>query len=72
MHQLWAIFRTKNRIGWPDMIVAVFIVGLLYAVLDLGRGMVLPLPSQGATTIHLSPRYLPYYAGRSLLRMFIA
>ncbi len=62
----------NRRIGWPDLIVIILIVGVLYAVLDLGKGMVEPLSAAVHPTIHLNPAYLPYYAGRSLLRMFIA
>ncbi len=62
----------NRRIGWPDQIVIILIVGVLYAVLDLGKGMVEPLSAAVHPTIHLNPAYLPYYAGRSLLRMFIA
>lgn len=64
--------RLKQKIGWPDLVVVVLIAGTLYAVLDLGKGMVEPFSVQAASTISLDPKYLPYYAGRSLLRMFIA
>ncbi|MCY0877170.1 MAG: ABC transporter permease subunit [Firmicutes bacterium] len=72
MNQIWSVFRERRRIGLADVVVVIFIVGLLYAVLDLGKGMVVPLAPKDQTVIHLDPSYLPYYAGRSMLRMFIA
>lgn len=72
MNHLWSVFRERRRIGLADAVVVVLIIGLLYAILTLGKGMVAPLSAQDQTVIHLNPAYLPYYAGRSLLRMFIA
>ena len=64
--------RLKHKIGWPDLVVVILIAGTLYAILDLGKGMVGPFSIKSAGAISLNPQYLPYYAGRSLLRMFIA
>ncbi len=64
--------RLKHKIGWPDLLVVILIAGTLYAILDLGKGMVGKFSLQSAGAISLNPRLLPYYAGRSLLRMFIA
>lgn len=72
MNRLFSFMRVKRRIGWADVIVTVMVVGLLYAILDLGRGMTLPISPSEQTSINLDPAYLPYYAGRSLLRMFLA
>ncbi len=72
MNRLFLHIRTKHRIGWPDILVTIIIIGALYAILDMGRGMVAPLSSTNQPAIHLNPVYLPYYAGQSLLRMFIA
>jgi NitT/TauT family transport system permease protein len=64
--------RLKHKIGWPDLVVVILIAGTLYAILDLGKGMNVPFSIKSASAISLDPKYLPYYAGRSLLRMFIA
>ncbi len=72
MNRLFLYIRTKHRIGWPDLLVTIIIVGALYAILDMGRSMVVPLSSTNQPVIHLNPIYLPYYAGQSLMRMFIA
>ncbi|MGE5675156.1 MAG: ABC transporter permease [Mycobacterium leprae] len=62
----------RRRFGLADLAVAVFVFGLLYAFIRLGSGMVVPFSEQKQISINLSPIFLPYYAGRSLLRMFIA
>ncbi|MCY0901403.1 MAG: ABC transporter permease subunit [Firmicutes bacterium] len=72
MNQFLGLLRSPHRVSWADFVVAIFLCGVLFALIELGRGMVVPLPAVGVTVIHLSPLYLPYYAGRSLLRMFIA
>jgi NitT/TauT family transport system permease protein len=48
-------------------------LGLLYAAVRLGRSMdVAFLPGRAGEQVSTSPAHLPYYAARSLLRMFIA
>jgi NitT/TauT family transport system permease protein len=48
-------------------------LGLLYAAVRLGRSMdVAFLPERASEQVSISPAHLPYYAARSLLRMFIA
>jgi NitT/TauT family transport system permease protein len=49
---------------------AVLLVG--YAVLRLGRSASVSYTPSRLSTLNLSPALLPYYAARSLLRMFIA
>jgi NitT/TauT family transport system permease protein len=53
-----------------DLGLILFVFALLYAVIRLGLGMVQPYTA--SVQISLNPWMLPYYAGRSLLRMFIA
>jgi len=45
---------------------------LLYALVRMGAAAHVPISSSQATTIDTSPSQLPYYAARSVLRMFIA
>lgn len=59
-------------LSWVDVVVLLALVGLLAAVAGLGRGMWVPLAPGAVPTLDLSPGRLPFYAGRSLLRMFIA
>jgi NitT/TauT family transport system permease protein len=70
-----AVFATnmpKRRFGLIDIILLVLIFILLYAVLHLGASMNAPFTPEEKIDISLEPGMLPYYAGRSLLRMFIA
>ncbi|WP_371362742.1 hypothetical protein SRRS_38200 [Sporomusa rhizae] len=62
----------KNRLNWVDLFVLIFIFTILYSILNLGAGMNAPFTLENQTEIALDPSLLPYYAGRSLLRMFIA
>ncbi|MHB8510676.1 MAG: ABC transporter permease [Actinomycetota bacterium] len=56
-----------------DLLVGAGILGLIYAVVHLGRSMdVRYLPSKFPSTISTKPSLLPYYAARSLMRMFAA
>jgi NitT/TauT family transport system permease protein len=53
-----------------DVGVGLAVVVLIYFVLRVGAGTRAPI--HHATSIDLAPSNLPYYAARSLLRMFIA
>src|SRR6266849_8897764 len=56
-----------------DLVVGAGVLALLYAVLRLGRSMnVAFLPDNASLAVSTDPVRLPYYAARSLLRMFIA
>ncbi|MEY9843362.1 NitT/TauT family transport system permease protein [Streptacidiphilus sp. BW17] len=64
-------WRVGNR--WVDLVVAAAIVALLYGLLRLAPGLNAPfLPSTAPTQVSTDPANLPYYAVRSLLRMFVA
>jgi NitT/TauT family transport system permease protein len=53
-----------------DVMVGILVLLLLYVVVRVGAGA--RAPAHPSATIDLSPSNLPYYAARSLLRMFIA
>ncbi len=53
-----------------DVLVGAGVLLLIYAVVRVGAGA--RAPAHPSTAISLSPANLPYYAARSLLRMFIA
>jgi NitT/TauT family transport system permease protein len=55
-----------------DAVVGAAIFLLIYAVVRVGASAHVPFHPTHATTISTSPAELPYYAARSLLRMFIA
>jgi NitT/TauT family transport system permease protein len=53
-----------------DVAVGIAVLLLIYAVVRVGAGA--RAPAHPSSTISISPSNLPYYAARSLLRMFIA
>jgi NitT/TauT family transport system permease protein len=55
-----------------DVGVLFAVVGLLGAVAWLGHDAWRRFTPEAIATLDLSPTRLPYYAGRSLLRMFVA
>jgi NitT/TauT family transport system permease protein len=62
--------RLPNR--W-DGVALLLVMGLLIAVINVGRGTVaIPISTIQNTPIHLDPAYLPIYALRSTARMFAA
>ncbi len=62
--------RIPNR--W-DGAALLLVMGLLVAVIDVGRGTItVPIAAIQNTPIHLDPAYLPGYALRSTARMFAA
>ncbi|MCX6471932.1 MAG: ABC transporter permease subunit [Corynebacteriales bacterium] len=64
---------TDRRTGYADTIVILGAVVLLWLIVRLAWGATVPFdPRNAPTTISTDPADLPYYAARSLLRMFIA
>ncbi len=55
-----------------DAVVGAAVFLLLYVAVRVGATAHVPIRSGHAATIDTSPSQLPYYAARSLLRMFIA
>lgn len=64
--------KQKSKFEWADIIVIFLLLAILYAATKLGSGMEVPFSTVQQPQISLDPIWLPYYAGRSLLRMFIA
>jgi NitT/TauT family transport system permease protein len=62
-----------RKLSWADLIVAAGIVAVLYAVVRLGQAMTVNFtPGRTPVTISTDIANVPYYAARSLLRMFLA
>ena len=61
-----------RRFGFIDLFVLLFVFALLFSILHLGSGMVAPLTTDEKIVVSTDPADLPYYAGRSVLRMFLA
>lgn len=62
----------RVRLTPLDVLVGVAVLLGIYAVLKLGQSAAVPYTHGRLATLDTSPALLPYYAGRSLVRMFIA
>jgi NitT/TauT family transport system permease protein len=62
-----------RRISWVDVVVGAAIIALLYIVVRLGQSLSVNFtPGRTRVVISTDISNVPYYAARSLLRMFIA
>jgi NitT/TauT family transport system permease protein len=62
-----------RRLSWVDLVVGAGIIAALYAVVRLGQSMAVNFtPGRTPVIISTDIAEVPYYAARSLLRMFIA
>jgi NitT/TauT family transport system permease protein len=62
-----------RKLSWVDLVVAAGIVVVLFAVVRLGRSLAVNFtPGRTPVVISTDITNVPYYAARSLLRMFIA
>jgi NitT/TauT family transport system permease protein len=63
----------RPGLRWADIVVAAALLALLFGLLRLAPALNAPfLPKTAPSTISTDPANLPYYAVRSLLRMFAA
>jgi NitT/TauT family transport system permease protein len=63
----------RPTLRWADIVVAAALLALLFGLLRLAPALNAPfLPKTAPSTVSTDPANLPYYAVRSLLRMFIA
>ncbi|HTT10739.1 MAG TPA: ABC transporter permease subunit [Burkholderiaceae bacterium] len=69
--QLRAI-EAPRTFGWVDVVVMVAVFGILWSALHFGKGMLVHFDPLAVQPIDASLRLIPYYAGRTLLRMWIA
>ena len=58
--------------GWIDAAVMLALFSLLWSTLHFGKGMLVHFDESMVLQIDSSPSQIPYYAGRTLLRMWIA
>ena len=67
------VFAARPGAGFADAVLLLGAVALLFGVLRLAHGATAPwTPDLAPSTVSTDPRELPYYAARSLLRMFVA
>jgi len=63
----------RPGLRWADIIVGAALLALLFGLLKLAPALNAPfLPKTAPSSVSTDPANLPYYAVRSLLRMFIA
>ncbi|HTV10929.1 MAG TPA: ABC transporter permease subunit [Acidimicrobiales bacterium] len=63
----------RPQLSPADIVVGLGVIALLYGVLRLGRSMTVRFtPSVASLPLPTGISHIPYYAARSLLRMFIA
>ncbi len=58
--------------GWIDLAVIIIIFALLWLLVSLGGGMRVPFDASHVPALSLDVGMIPYYTGRTVLRMFIA
>ncbi len=58
--------------SWIDALVMLCLFALLWSALHFGKGMLVAFNPEATPEIDSSPWQIPYYAGRTLLRMWIA
>ncbi|WP_327253445.1 ABC transporter permease [Streptomyces sp. NBC_01244] len=63
---------TRTRLSWVDFAVAAAFLVLGYAILQVGKGTTVNFDPADVPDVDTDPAKLPYYAARSVLRMFIA
>ena len=61
-----------RRVSLIDVLVGLGVLVLLFVIVRVGRGTAVSFAPAQNLSIDTSPANLPYYAARSLLRMFVA
>jgi len=64
--------KSPRGFGWVDGLVLLALMGLLWSALHFGKGMLVHFDAASTAPLDASPSQVPYYAGRTLLRMWIA
>ena len=64
--------QNRPTFTWVDGLVLLVVFGLLWSAMHFGRGMLVAFDPAGLPELDFSTGQIPYYAGRTLLRMWIA
>jgi NitT/TauT family transport system permease protein len=67
-----AVTAARRSFGWVDGLVMLSLLGLLWSALHFGKGMIVHFDAASMPEVDSAPSAIPYYAGRTLLRMWIA
>ena len=62
----------RRGFTWVDFVVLVGVFGLSWTILHFGKGMIVHFDESQSPAISTDLRNIPYYAGRTVLRMWIA
>jgi NitT/TauT family transport system permease protein len=62
----------RGRFGWLDVVILAGLFGLFWSVLHFGGGMLVQFDEKAMAPLETGVWSIPYYAGRTLLRMWIA
>ena len=62
----------RRSFTWVDFVILVGVFGLGWTVLHFGKGMIVHFDENQSPAISTDIRNIPYYAGRTVLRMWIA
>jgi NitT/TauT family transport system permease protein len=64
---------SKRSFNWVDLLIFAGVLGLLWSILEFGSGMIVHFDATSQSLpISTHIRHIPYYAGRTLIRMWIA
>jgi NitT/TauT family transport system permease protein len=62
----------RRTFSWVDLVVLLGVFGLAWTILHFGHGMIAHFDESQSTEISTDIRNIPYYAGRTVLRMWVA
>jgi len=62
----------RRSFTWVDFVVLIGVFGLSWTILHFGKGMIVHFDENQSPAISTGIRHIPYYAGRTVLRMWIA
>jgi NitT/TauT family transport system permease protein len=64
---------SKRTFNWVDLLIFTAVLGLLWSILEFGTGMMVHFDATSQSLpISTHIRHIPYYIGRTLIRMWIA
>jgi NitT/TauT family transport system permease protein len=64
---------SKRSLNWVDVLIFASVLGLLWSILEFGSGMMVHFDAASQSLpISTHIRHIPYYIGRTLIRMWIA